>query len=253
MRTRTATLLAVLCFSLASAHAQQNPTRNRAMTPYRLGLEEMRREAFDKAERAFQQAIDIDQTFEMAYYMLGRAQMPQKKYREAVASFSKARDLYETSAGRRFSNAQDAQHVRRERIEEIDEALRQLQQGPQTNQTLTYIRQLSEQKRLLQESMQRGTDMTLTTTVPPYISLSLGSAYFRSGRLLEAEREYKATIAADPKAGEAHNNLAVVYMETGRLDEAERAIQAAERAGLRVNPALKDEIKSRRKARSSIS
>jgi hypothetical protein len=35
-----------------------------------------------------------------------------------------------------------------------------------------------------------------------------------------------------------------VYLTTGRIDEAERAVQAAEKAGFRVNPGLKDEIRA---------
>lgn len=246
MRPCIAMLVVTLSASVI-AGVQQNQLRDRAMAPYRAGLEEMRTEAYDKAEKAFLQAIEIDPNFEMAHYMLGRAQMPQRKFAPAVASFTKARDLYNASAGRRFSNAQEAQHVRREQVEEIDEALRQLQGAPQTNQTMTYIRQLSERKRLIQESMQRGNDLSIASNVPPYISLSLGSAHFRLGQLQDAEREYKAAVAVDPRAGEAHSNLAVVYMETGRLDEAEKAVKAAEKAGFRVNPALKTEIQKRKR------
>jgi Tfp pilus assembly protein PilF len=81
--------------------------------------------------------------------------------------------------------------------------------------------------------------------VPAWISLALGSAYFRAGKLADAEQEYKAAIAADPGTGEAHSNLAVVYLETGRYDEAEKAVKAAEKAGFRVNPQLKQDIKDR--------
>jgi Flp pilus assembly protein TadD len=68
------------------------------------------------------------------------------------------------------------------------------------------------------------------------------------GRLADAEREYKATIAADPKTGEAYSNLAVVYLETGRFEEAERAVKAAEKAGFKVNPMLKDDIAAKKKS-----
>ncbi|HXB56039.1 MAG TPA: hypothetical protein VN461_14740 [Vicinamibacteria bacterium] len=40
--------------------------------------------------------------------------------------------------------------------------------------------------------------------------LALGSAYYRSGALGDAEREYLAGIKVKPGFGEAHNNLAVV-------------------------------------------
>lgn len=242
-------VLGVLAVLVAStALAQPSGVRQRAMAPYRLGLDEMRQEAFDKAEQAFARAVDIDPTFEMAYYMLGRAQMPQKKYASAVTAFTRARDLYGATAGRQFSNAQEAQHYRRDRITEIDDVIRQIQSMPSTFQTQHQIRQLNEQKRLIQESIHRGTDISIGSTVPAYVLLSLGSAYFRQGLLADAEREYRATIAADPKSGEAHNNLAVVYLETGRLDEAERSVQAAEKASFRVPPQLKDEIRNRRKA-----
>jgi Tfp pilus assembly protein PilF len=86
--------------------------------------------------------------------------------------------------------------------------------------------------------------------VPAFVSLALGSAYFRAGKLQDAEREYKAAIDADSKTGEAHSNLAVVYMETGRYDDAERSVAAAEKAGYKVHPQLKDDIKKRRKGTS---
>jgi predicted Zn-dependent protease len=99
----------------------------------------------------------------------------------------------------------------------------------------------------LQETINRGTNLAIENTVPPYVSLSLGSALFRSGRLTDAEREYKAAIAADPKSGEAFSNLAVVYLETGRIDEADKAVKAAERVGFKVHPGLKDDISKRKK------
>jgi Flp pilus assembly protein TadD len=85
-------------------------------------------------------------------------------------------------------------------------------------------------------------------SVPSFVSMALGSAFFRLGRLADAEREYKATIEADPKTGEAHSNLAVVYLQTGRFDDAEKAVKAAEKTGFKVNPMLKDDIKAKKKA-----
>ena len=42
---------------------------------------------------------------------------------------------------------------------------------------------------------------------------------------------------------EAHNNLAVVLMLTGRLEEAEREMKTAEKAGFRVSPQFKEDLK----------
>jgi tetratricopeptide (TPR) repeat protein len=227
--------------------AQRNPLRDRAMRPYKVGFENLRAEQWDKAAAAFGQAIDIDPSFEMAHYMLGRVNMLQKKYTEAAAALVKCRDLYLAQAGRHFANQQEAQRYRRERIAEIDEVMRQYQNVPQTTQAGEALRQLGEQRRQLNDAIQQGTNVTIDASVPPYVTLSLGSAYFRMGRLDEAERAYKATVDADPKTGEAHSNLAVVYLQTGRYDDAEKAVKAAEKTGFKVNPALKDDIAAKKK------
>ena len=76
------------------------------------------------------------------------------------------------------------------------------------------------------------------------MSLALGSAYFRSGRLADAEREWKAAVDVNARLGEAHNNLAALDAMTGRKKEADAAVRAAERAGFAVHPRLKDDIRA---------
>ncbi len=164
-----------------------------------------------------------------------------------MVAYSKCRELYSGRAGKRFANAQDAQRYRQDRITEIDEQIRVVNTMPPSPQQQDLLRQWTNQRRDVQDAITRGNDMSLDSSVPPWLSLALGSAYFRSGKLADAEREYKATIGADPKAGEAHNNLAVVYMETGRLAEAEASIKAAKKAGFKVNPQLEQDIKDRKK------
>ncbi|MEO6214145.1 MAG: tetratricopeptide repeat protein, partial [Vicinamibacterales bacterium] len=164
---------------------------------------------------------------------------------------SKARDLYRDGASRQFTNAQDAQLIRRDRIAEVDEVIRQVQSRPQTTRTQDQLRQLTDHKRQLDEAMQRGSKIDIKASVPGYVTLSLGSAYFRMGDLIQAEKAYRESIDADARAGEAHNNLAVVYLQTGRFDEAERSLKAAEKGGFKVHPKLKEEIRNRRKAGSS--
>lgn len=254
MRTRSlfiAVLAIAGCVSMLDAQRGRvmpdGVVRDRAMIHYRAGLENLRAEDWEKAAIAFQNAIDTDSSFEMAYYGLGRAHMGGKKFPDAVAALAKCRDLYAAQAGQRFSNVQDVQRYRKDQMMELDEILRQYQTGPQTARTGETVRQLAERKRQLQEAISRDTNLTIENTVPAFVSLSLGSAYFRTGRLADAEREYKATIAADPKTGEALNNLAVVYMETGRLDDAEKAVKAAEKIGFHVSSQLKQEIKDRKK------
>ena len=253
MRIRTATLTALAVVALACSLAAQqnaqhntNTVRDRAMIHYRDGIEHLKAEAWDRAVTAFKNAIDTDPDFEMGYYGLGRAYLGLRQYPDAATVLTRCRDLYAAQGGRRFTNSQEAQRYRKDQMMELDEILRQYQTGPQTARTSETIRQLNERKRQLQETINRGTNLAIENTVPAYVSLSLGSAFFRSGRMTDAEREYKATVAADPSSGEAFSNLAVVYLETGRIDEADKAVRAAEKTGFKVHPGLKDDIKKRK-------
>ncbi len=248
----SAVLLTIACLAGAeAAWAQDRGARERALPPYRTGWEFMRAEAWPEAARSFQQAIDVDPQFELAYYGLGQAYMAQKRFVDATAAYLRCRDLFRAQAGRQFTNAQEAQRYRQDRMTEIDELIRQVQSGPQTAQSNERLRQLNERRRQIQENIQRGSSITIENTIPSFVSLALGSAYFRSNNLPDAEREYKAAIDADTKAGEAHNNLAVVYLLTGRPDDAEKELKAAERAGFKVQPQLKEDIKAARKKGTS--
>ena len=229
-------------FASSIAAAQQLNARERAREPYNAGLAHLRQESFDAAAKAFEAAIGIDPEFEMAHYMLGRVHLAQKNYTAAVYALTKSRDLYIAQGSRQFANKQEGQRVRREILSELDNMISELQRNPQQTAVIReQIRQLQERKRQV-EDVDRETGLTPDKRVPAFVSLSLGSAYFRSGKLAEAEQAYVAAIAADPKTGEAHNNLAVVYFETRRYAEAKAAVRAAEKAGVKVHPGLKSEI-----------
>lgn len=249
MRHAIAALVAGTLLSVTSAAGQSpsNTARDRAMPHYHTGMEHLRTEAWPESVKAFRQATEIDPSFEMAFYGLGRAQMAQKQFAQAVAAYQNCRALYIAQAGQQFSNQQDAQRYRRDQMTEIDEVIRSYQQGRQSMQTAQVVRQLQERRQQLQHSLDRGANLSIDASVPAFVSLALGSAHFRLQQFADAEREFKATIAADAKTGEAHNNLAVVYLLTGRFEEAEKAVKAAEKTGFRVNPMLKDDIAAAKK------
>jgi tetratricopeptide (TPR) repeat protein len=242
---RTATLAALLTLAGSSALAQINTERELARPHVATAWAFMREEAWAGAAKAFQQAIDIDRDFEGAYYGLGLASMRLKKYSDAIGAYLKCRDLYQAHAGKQFANRQDAQRYRQDRLTEIDDVIRQFSQGPQTQATQDRLRQLNQQRRDIQEYITRGNSLTIENSVPGFVHLALGSAYFRTEQWPDAEREYKAAIAVDPKSGEALNNLGVVYMQTGRYKEANEALKSAEKAGFKVHPQLKQEIKAK--------
>lgn len=240
-----ATFLIAGVVASAGLFAQTKSDRERARIQNALGWDDMKSEAWERAAKSFQNAIDIDSSFEIPYYGLGRANMALKQFPAAIVAYEKCRDLHRAQAGRVFTNQQEAQRHRRDRVIEIDEQVRQVQAMPQTAATADLMRQLQNQRRDIQDSIQRGNDMTVASTVPAYVSLALGSAYFRAGKLGDAEHEFKAAADADRKSGEALSNLAVVYLETERFDMAVQAINSAKKTGFKVNPELEKVIRAR--------
>jgi tetratricopeptide (TPR) repeat protein len=242
------TILTAMLIALAVPQARSVADEQRANAHYRAGWEAMAREAWDEAAREFQGAIDANPTFKFAYYGLGRAHMGRKQFADAIQAYQRCRDLYVEQASRNLTNKSDADRIMKDDLMTIDATIQRLQTGPQTLQTQTQITQWQAQKQRM-ESRLRGMDsMSLTSPVPAFVSLALGSAYLRSDRYADAEREYKTALDVDPKSGETYSNLAVVYLLTKRYDEAESAVKAAEKAGFKVNPALKEDIKSKKKA-----
>ena len=77
---------------------------------------------------------------------------------------------------------------------------------------------------------------------PAFVLLAIGSAHFRNGDRDSAEEQWRAAVETDPKLGEAHNNLAVVYLQKGQKGDAQNAVKLAEKAGFKVNPQLKADI-----------
>ena len=241
-------LAAVMVVAAAMPMFGQSPAdRERARTHNRLGWEALRGEKYEAAIASFQSAIEIRPDYEYAHYGLGRAFLASRQFARAVVVLERCRELYRAQGSRQFTNIQEAQRYRQDRILEIDEQIRMLQSARPTAATLDLARQYETVKRQLQESIRRDTGLTIDATVPPWVSLSLGSAYFRSGRLADAERAYLEAVKVDSRLGEAHNNLAVVYLETGRLADALASLESAKRAGFKVNPQLERDIRARMK------
>jgi tetratricopeptide (TPR) repeat protein len=245
MRTSGFVLLMLLFAGTAAAQQGSAADRDRARTQNRLGWEALRAEKYEQAIKSFQEAIDIRRDYEYAHYGLGRTYLAMRRYADAVTVLERCKNLYLAQGSRQFTNVQEATRFREDRVIEIDEQIRLLRQGPQTVQTQDLIRQYETTKRNLQENIRRSQGMTIDATVPSWVSLSLGSAYFRNGRLKDAEGAYLEAIRTDAGLGEAHNNLAVVYLETERFTEAQASLRAAKKAGFRVNPELEKVIESK--------
>lgn len=252
MRTMAAlvTLFVALAVALPAASAadpiQTRADRARATVHYQNGWKLFRSEAWDEAAREFRKAIEFDEQYELAHYGLGRTYMALKRYVEAIQAYRTSRSLFLRSVSDQYTSQQDRRQRLQDQLRQIDELIRETERGRQTAQSQNRVRQLQDQQSRIRQNMDRELGAALDTTVPAFLSLALGSAHFRAEQFAEAEAEYKACLEADPKAGEAWSNLAVIYLVTNRIADAERAVAGAEKAGFAVNPDLKAEIARRK-------
>jgi Flp pilus assembly protein TadD len=205
----------------------------------------MRQETFEEAASEFRAATHLDPLFVLAHYSLGQALMALKRYPDAVSAFLDCRTAVEQFGALRQRDRAAAERRITDEVRELKDHITAIQSGRiKTASGNATILSLEERIRVLEDARLRGAEDR--GLVPAEFSLALGSAYFRNGQVREAEREYKAAIAVNPKLGAAHNNLAAIYLMAGRLDEAEQAVKRAEKSGFKVDPRLKQDIQQAR-------
>jgi len=230
--------------SSASAQIAEQAGRRQALELFRAGQEYLTAEQFERAADAFTAAIEKDQLLSIAHYGLGQAEMNLHHYPDAVSAYSGCieamRALHDLQQTNRFE-------VDRQREDEIRELKQVLQSAAKGARAPTL---LSLEQRLRDLENQR-TNTGSAFRPPAEVLLALGSAHFRNGDRGQAEASWKAAVDANPKYGEAHNNLAVIYMQAGRFDEAEQELKLAEKNGFNVNPQFKSDLKAREKAAKS--
>jgi tetratricopeptide (TPR) repeat protein len=248
--------LAIATVVAAQMPKTPSPAAVQANKHYEQGWSAIRAQEWDIAKGQFERAIESDPNFALAYYSLGRAEMGLRDYDAAIAAYTKCRDVYLNGGQRQFQSQLELRQYLTDRILEYRAALNQAQSQaaatrgssvqPQTQNL--YIRDLQTQIQRLEDARNRTANVTMDVEVPYYVPMALGAAYQRAGRLQDAEREYKAALAANAQSGETHNNLAVLYFTMGRYDEADAEVKAAEKTGFRVAEELKGDIRARRRA-----
>jgi tetratricopeptide (TPR) repeat protein len=242
MRQATVVIVIALARMGLPSTAQQlatEPDRRDALQYYRVGQELMSGEQFEKAAEQFSKAIRKDRLLTLAHYGLGQAYMGLRRYASAVKAYSDCLEAFKTLHGLQQAHRFDVERRRDDEIRELKENVRSLTQAGRAlraTQAEARVRDLERQKTSLEAAFQP----------PAEVSLALGSAFFRDGHSDQAEIHWLAAINSNPKLGEAHNNLAVVYLQTDRLDEADQQLKLAEKFGFRVNPQLKQDVKKRR-------
>lgn len=232
--------------------------RQEALAAYEAGRDLILAEKWEEAAVQLEAAVRLDATLPLAHYGLGQARLALKRVPDALSAFLGCREAYRCLLASPDARAvlermrKEEEGVLREAIGRLekDHALRFAIKWKEANRTeepsigelLGRIHAM--EARLAELSKSRGR----LPAEPPELAFALGNAYFQSGSLADAEREFRAALAARPGWGDVHHNLGVVLMVAGRLDEAEAEVRKAANAGVPVHPRLKEEIKKRKAA-----
>jgi tetratricopeptide (TPR) repeat protein len=233
-------LMVVIVTSIAvPARAQKlaDPqSRREAIQFYRTGQEFFSGEKFERAAEEFTRATDKDPLFTLAHYQAGQSYMNLKRYASAIKAFKDCLEASRALYGLAETNRFAVEKQRDDDINEMRESVKALQASG--HQLLA-----TRAEQHLADLEKQRTSLNTGYRPPAEVLLSLGSAFFRTGDRDAAETEWKAAVDVNPKLGEAHNNLAVIYMTSGRYKEAEDEVKAAEKTGFRVNPQFKEDLK----------
>ncbi len=246
---QTLALVATAFLAAAGGGEVSEHAHREALEHYRAGQGYMYAESWPEAEQEFRAAIGLDPHLVLAHYALGQTFMSMKDYPRAVKAFTGAREAFLRLAALAATDRAKVDQQRDEEVRELRDAIRMIRSQYQKmvaagQQPDNAILKLESRIRDLETFKQKGAG---TVEVPAEFSLALGSAYFRTGALPDAQREYEAAVKVRPKFGEAHNNLAVVYLMQGKLEEAEVHVKQAEQSGFHVNPQLKADLARRLK------
>ena len=231
--------ITVLVGSLASAGPFAAPpaeaVRVEAFARFMAGRDALAAQRWTDAETEFRATVALIPGLPLAHYGLGEALMGQARYPAAVKAFETCRDIF------RELGARGGEHSLNTEMRDLRDTLAALAGKHALSSDRFLEMQLEKRLAELQKWGRRD-----EAWIPPGVSLALGTAYFKAGDLVGAEREFLDVLRDDPGSGDAQNDLAVIYMMTGRLEEADEAVRLAEKAGVDVAPRLKEEIRRRR-------
>ena len=234
--------------------------REEALAAYEAGKALILAEKWDEAAPRFEAAVRIDGvTIPLAHYGLGEARLALKRPAEALAAFLDCRAAYRCLLASPDALA-DLERMRREEERILRDAVARLEhdalvrtaiKGQEVNRATELP---PDEVRRRVHALENRLDEVVRSrgrppAEPPELAFALGNAYFQSGSPAEAEREFRAALAARPGWGDVHHNLAVVMIATGRVEEAAAEAEAARKAGVPVHPRLLEEIEKQKSAR----
>lgn len=232
---KVAALLLLIVAAPASAQYANDVDRRLAIEEYHFGLQKMDAGAYEQAAAAFLRAIRHDRNLPIAYYALGQAHAARQRWDYAIEAYA---------GGIEALHSLDLYNVlqRGNNDNRIDVALRE--QAMLNNRSADPLGMsvrsgsiVSLSDRLRDTAHQQGRSFEAE------FSLAAGNAFFHAGRFAEAENEWRYAVSLRPELGEAWNNLAALYVQHALKGPAEESLNAAKKAGFKVDPNLEKQIR----------
>lgn len=224
--------------------------RREAMREFQAGASAIAAQEWIDAEQSLRRAVTLDPLLAVGHYGLGQTYMTLGRYEDAVAAFTASRRAFACAT------SGDDRARRRDEIQALREALRDAGDRRRSDAGDPWSELSDDARQPLDRVLsthrahvrlhELEASLRPSNREPSGVALALGTALFRAGALAEAEFEFRRAIARDPRSGDAHHNLALVYTLTDRLEEAEREIAAARKSGVPIHPRLVHELERRR-------
>ncbi len=212
-----------------------------ALPHYDKAVKAFSRTDYEAARRELHKAIAAMPQYSYAHLLMAKTWYLSKRYDEALPAIERAETAWREFAGIAAdakSQQSDALLRQRRNLQDQINALqadyRQAATQQQRDQIQNYISTLQHQiDDIDRDQVSRAP--TELATLPAEYSFVHGNILLRMNRLIDAEPQYLRAIEANPKYGEAFNNLASLYFQAGRLEEARSVLAQARGRGLPIN------------------
>ncbi len=184
------------------------------------------------ARRAFTEAFELTPELPEASDGLGRTELAEQRYGEALLQFDRAVELYRAraarNAGEQLETADELERLRR------DFAAYGLNGGP-----------CSGSVRLHHSLTPREVYADGSDPLPAGLRFHVGVCLLHLGQVHEARQALRTELERYPDSRAAHVNLAVCELALGDAPSALAEVQTARRLGAAVPAGLEEEIRSR--------
>ncbi len=229
MRLPTIAAALVLLVPAVNAHSATSPTERAARACTR-GFHQLESARVEAARASFTRALELAPDLPEAVEGLGRTELAERRYADALPLLQRAGELYSARAGliagEQLEVATDLDRVRR------DLAAYGLNGGP-----------CSGSMRLHHSLTPREVFTDGDDPLPAGLRFRIGVCLLRLGRTGEAREAFRAELAAHPDTPAAHVNLAVCELALGDAGAAQAELREARRLNTAIPGGLEAAVR----------